>query len=196
MKKRIFIMSKVPFQGLIKNRLSKEIGYIKSRRLTLRAIEKINKIFLHKKKEYNLSWYLLPCQKFRTYSFTICEDTILQPKGNLGYKMWNLLKIQNLASIIVGSDIPNLNIEAISLAFKKLRTSDVVIGPTFDGGFWLIGFSSKKKHPNPFSNVRWSTRNTLYDLIINLKKMKISYDFTLNLRDIDNKADYCENNKD
>ena len=94
-------MSKAPFQGLIKNRLSKEIGYRKSKRLVTKAIEKVNKIFLHKKKEYSLSWYLLPYQKFRTYSFTISEDTILQPKGNLGHKMWNLLKIQNSSSVIV-----------------------------------------------------------------------------------------------
>ena len=154
MKKKVFVMSKIPFQGLIKNRLSKDIGYIKSKRLVYKNIEIINKIFLHKKKEYRLSWYLLPCQKFRTYSFTISKDTILQPKGNLGHKMWNLLKIQNSSSIIVGSDIPSLNIIAISLAFKKLRTSDVVIGPTCDGGFWLIGLSSKKKHHNPFNNIR------------------------------------------
>ena len=50
MKKKIFIMSKAPFQGLIKNRLSKEIGYRKSKRLTTKTIEKIYKIFLHKKK--------------------------------------------------------------------------------------------------------------------------------------------------
>ena len=189
-------MSKAPFQGLIKNRLSKEIGYRKSKRLITKDIEKINKIFLHKKKEYSLSWYLLPCQKFRTYSFTISQDMILQTKGNLGDKMWNLLKVQNMSSILVGNDIPGLNIVAISLAFKKLRNFDVVIGPAYDGGFWLIGFSSKKKHPNPFNNIRWSTKYTLADLIQNLKEMKISYDFTYNLRDIDNEADYCENSID
>ena len=189
-------MSKAPFQGLIKNRLSKEIGYRESKRIVTKAIEKVNKIFLHKKREYSLSCYLFPCQKFRTYSFTISEDTILQPKGNLGIKMWNLLKIQNSSSIIVGTDIPSLNIIAISLAFKKLRTSDVVIGPTYDVGFWLIGLSSKKKHLYPFNNIRWSTEYTLSDLIINLKKMKLSYEFTHKLRDIDNKADYCENIND
>jgi len=196
MKKNIFIMSKTPFQGLIKNRLSKEIGYAKSRRLTFKTIEKIKKIFLHKKKIYNLSWYLFPCQKFRTYSFTISEKTILQPKGNLGHKMWSLLRIQNNSSIIIGSDIPRLNILAISIAFKKLKTSDIVIGPSYDGGFWLLGVSSKKKYPSPFNNIRWSTKNALSDLIINLKKMKISYKFTHTLRDIDNKADYCENKND
>ena len=110
--------------------------------------------------------------------------------------MWNLLKIQNSSSIIVGTDIPSLNIIAISLAFKKLNASDIVIGPTYDGGFWLIGHSTKKKLLNPFNNIRWSTKYTLSDLIINLKRMKLSYEFTHKLRDIDNKADYCENNND
>ena len=35
--------------------------------------------------------------------------------------------------------------------------------------------------------------NPLPNIIINLKKMKISYELTHKLRDIDNKADYCEN---
>ena len=196
MKKKIFIMSKAPLQGLIKNRLSKEIGYRKSKRLVTKAIEKVNKIFLHKKKEYSLFWYLLPCQKFRTYSFTISEDIILQPKGNLGHKMWDLLRNQNSSSIIVGSDIPNLNLLAISNSFKKLKKNDVVIGPTYDGGFWLIGFSNKKKIINPFINVRWSTSFTLSDLIKNLKNNIVSFDYVEKLRDIDNKADYCENKKD
>ena len=83
---------------------------------------------------------------------------------------------------------------AISNSFKKLKKKDVVIGPTYDGGFWLIGLSNKKKIINPFINVRWSTSFTLSDLITNLKNHKISFEYIEKLRDIDNKADYCENN--
>ena len=107
--------------------------------------------------------------------------------------MWNLLKSQNKPFIIVGSDIPDINIFAISNSFKKLSKRDVVIGPTYDGGFWLIGFSNKRKIINPFVNIRWSSKLTLSDLLANLKKSKISYEFTQKLRDIDNKDDYCEN---
>ena len=62
MKKKVFIMSKAPFQGLIKNRLSKEIGYRKSKRLVTKAIEKVNKIFLHKKKNIAFHGFYYPAK--------------------------------------------------------------------------------------------------------------------------------------
>ena len=195
MKKLIFVMSKVPIKGIMKNRLSRDIGYINSKRLVCNSIEKINRIFLRKKSEYNLNWYLTPNCKFRSYSFSIFHNCSLQSKGNLGDRMWDLIKLQKKPLVIIGSDIPNLNLLAISNAFKNLKKNDVVIGPTYDGGFWLIGLSNKKKIINPFIKVRWSTIYTLSDLIKNLKNNKNSFEFIEKLRDIDNKADYCENKK-
>ena len=197
MNKLVFVMSKVPVKGIMKNRLSRDIGFIKSKRLVCNTIEKINKIFLRKKNEYTLNWYLTPSCRFRSYSFTFFHNCTLQSKGNLGNRLWSLIRLQKQPLIIVGSDIPDLNLLAISNSFKKLKKNDVVIGPTYDGGFWLIGFSNKKKIINPFTHVRWSTSFTLYDLIKNLKSNNIvSFDFVEKLRDIDNKADYCENIKD
>ncbi len=193
MKKSIFVMSKVPIRGIIKTRLSNDIGFINSKRLICNSIEKINKIFIRKKNEYNLNWYLTPTCKFRSFSFSIVNNCILQSNGDLGDRMWALMKLHSHPFIIIGSDIPSLNLIAISNSFKKLKNNDVVIGPTYDGGFWLIGFSNKKRIINPFIKVRWSTSFTLSDLIKNLKNNRVSFDFSQKLRDIDNKADYCEN---
>ncbi len=196
MKKKIFVMSKVPFRGIIKTRLSKEIGFTKSKRLTINNLEKIKKIFLSKKSEYFLYWYLTPFHKFRTFSFSISKFCLPQSKGNLGEKMWNLASKNSSPFLIIGSDIPNINLNSISYAFKKLKTNDIVLGPTYDGGFWLIGFSCKRKIIFPFKNVKWSSKNTLTDLTTNLKYYSIKHAFTKKLRDIDNKADYCQNIKD
>ncbi len=40
---------------------------------------------------------------------------------------------------IVGTDIPHMRPDSICRAFKLLAESDVVLGPTPDGGYWLIG---------------------------------------------------------
>ena len=195
MKKNIFMMSKVPIKGNFKKRLSKQVGFIKSKRLICNNIEKIHKLFL-RRKAYSMKYYVIPYKKFRSFSFCFYTKCILQSKGSLGDKMWHLIKSQQNPLIIIGSDIPKINLKAISYSFKILRKYDVVIGPTYDGGFWLIGYSTKKKYLNPFKSIRWSTTNTLSDLIINLKKLNLSYEFTHKLRDIDNKADYCENSED
>ena len=75
---------------------------------------------------------------------------------------------------MIGSDIPDIKFQDLAKAFQILKTVDiVVIGPTYDEGFWLIGFSNKKPIIYPFRNIRWSTKHTLTDLIIILKKMEI-----------------------
>ena len=57
--------------------------------------------------------------------------------------------------VIVGSDCPQLTKEHIDSAFKSLQETDIVIGPTYDGGYYLLGM----KHPHSFlfTDMKWST---------------------------------------
>jgi hypothetical protein len=41
--------------------------------------------------------------------------------------------------VLVGSDSPDLPTERVSQAFRALESSDVVLGPATDGGYYLIG---------------------------------------------------------
>ena len=62
--------------------------------------------------------------------------------------------------LFVGSDSPTLPIQYVEHAFDLLGSHDVVIGPSVDGGYYLIGFS---KHgaslsiPTVFEEIAWST---------------------------------------
>lgn len=62
--------------------------------------------------------------------------------------------------LFVGSDSPTLPIQYIERALDLLESRDVVIGPSVDGGYYLIGFS---KHgaslsiPTIFEEITWST---------------------------------------
>ena len=59
----------------------------------------------------------------------------------MGERIWYLVQKQKEPFIIVGSDIPDINLDNISQSFRHLKSYDIVIGPSEDGGFWLIGFS-------------------------------------------------------
>ena len=95
-----------------------------------------------KRKVYSIRYYLIPYKNFKL-PFSFYRKCILQSK-NLGDKMWYLIKSQRNPLIIIGSDIPKINFKAISYSFRLLNTYDIVLGTTYDGGFWLIGFSCKK----------------------------------------------------
>lgn len=55
--------------------------------------------------------------------------------------------------LVLGSDVPEITTELISLAFDQLDDHDVVLGPAMDGGFYLIGMG--KLFPEAFSLSRY-----------------------------------------
>lgn len=58
-------------------------------------------------------------------------------------------------AIILASDVPDITKEVLVRAVNALDDADVVIGPCFDGGYYLIGM--KKTHTGLFDNISWST---------------------------------------
>lgn len=62
--------------------------------------------------------------------------------------------------LFVGADSPTLPIEYVKHALTLLESRDVVIGPSMDGGYYLIGFSEngvKLTIPTIFEAITWST---------------------------------------
>lgn len=62
-------------------------------------------------------------------------------------------------ALLVGTDIPNLSAGHYQRAKALLQAADVVLGPTQDGGYYLVG----AKHPVPalFAGIPWSTGSVL-----------------------------------
>lgn len=66
--------------------------------------------------------------------------------------------------IIIGSDSPTLETRHFHDAFAALEAgADVVLGPSFDGGYYLIGLSGA--HTSVFEGIRWSTPKVLHQTL-------------------------------
>ena len=90
--------------------------------------------------------------------------------------MWKVLSDSSSKKIIIGSDIPNITSKIIITAWKKLYSSQIVFGPSEDGGFWLIGLSQNHKIKKLFNDVNWSRNDTLDQVLNNINSsVKISY---------------------
>ena len=71
------------------------------------------------------------------------------------YTLGLLLK-NHTPVVLIGSDSPDLPAHLITRAFEILRgTTDVVLGPANDGGYYLIGV--RAMHPVLFERIDWST---------------------------------------
>ena len=70
--------------------------------------------------------------------------------------------------IITGSDSPTLPLTYISEAVNGLTSCDIVIGPSMDGGYYLIGFSEQNLTtvvPTIFQGITWSTKDVFQQTI-------------------------------
>jgi rSAM/selenodomain-associated transferase 1 len=86
-----------------------------------------------------------------------------QQGATLGERMANalagLLDEGYAAAALIGSDSPDLPQALIDEAFITLQQTDVVIAPSDDGGYVLIGES--RHHPELFREIPWSTSEVL-----------------------------------
>ncbi len=90
-------------------------------------------------------------------------DFISQAPGDLGLRLCDSFN-QAFARgarrvVIVGSDLPTLTDSCVAEAFHRLDTSDLVLGPADDGGYYLIGLN--RPAPELFSRIDWSTSAVL-----------------------------------
>jgi rSAM/selenodomain-associated transferase 1 len=90
-------------------------------------------------------------------------DCVPQGDGDLGQRLQTFFvdaRLRGFGRIIaMGSDSPTLPVEYVEQAFVLLATHDVVIGPAFDGGYYLIGCGTTA-YPI-FDGIPWSTPRVL-----------------------------------
>lgn len=101
--------------------------------------------------------------------------TFYKQKGErLGERMYNAFKFAKNSgaskTVIIGSDFPTLSASAIKKAFSLLSRADVVLGPSLDGGYYLIGL--KSPCIELFEGITWSSPTVLKDTINNAQRLK------------------------
>ena len=108
----------------------------------------------------------------------------------LGDKMYNAIEQELKTSdkvILLGSDIYNLKKDMINTAFEKLDKYDVVINPSVDGGYFLIGM--KKAIKEVFDLPSYGDNTVLENLLTVCNKQNLSYYLGEVGLDIDTKED-------
>ena len=89
--------------------------------------------------------------------------------------------------IAFNSDSPHLPASVLAGAFALLTTHDVVVGPTHDGGYYLVG--AKAAHPTLFHRDGMGTAGALDALITRAHSLQLSVGCTDSFYDIDVEAD-------
>ncbi len=85
--------------------------------------------------------------------------------------------------VAFNSDSPHLAPSVLESAFEILTTHDVVVGPTHDGGYYLVG--AKAAYSSLFEGDGMGTRSALDRLLTRTKVLELSTGFTEQFYDID-----------
>ncbi len=89
--------------------------------------------------------------------------------------------------IAFNSDSPHLPVSVLARAFEALTDHDVVVGPTNDGGYYLVG--AKAAHPTLFYGDGMGTKSALEALLACARELQLSVGFTEPFYDIDEERD-------
>jgi uncharacterized protein len=126
-----------------------------------------------------------------SFPFSVPSENLwLQGRGGLGLRIENILR-RGLstapAAIALGADSPLLTTSHLNDALCRLETGDAVIGPSCDGGFYLLGLRSCPE--GLLADLPWSTTATGVRTAERLHSRGMSVSHLRTLPDVDTLAD-------
>ncbi|MDI6817217.1 MAG: TIGR04282 family arsenosugar biosynthesis glycosyltransferase [Actinomycetota bacterium] len=112
-----------------------------------------------------------------------------QGKGDLGARLSKILTDafpEPAQVIFIGADSPSLPRPYLVHAVSSLERHDVVIGPSDDGGYYLIGLSSS--HRCLFTDIAWSTSAVFEQTLARVAAAELKVDVLPGWFDVDDDA--------
>jgi hypothetical protein len=173
----LVVFVKDPTPGRVKTRLTPRITPDEAAKLykafSLDIIANAHK--LKRNSVNNVTVAYTPNGAEKAFRKLIGQPTNFLPqKGkNLGERMKNAFK-QSFAEgakrvVIIGTDSPTLPVSYIQKAFDILKKIPIVIGPTFDGGYYLIGLSGL--NDDIFDGIGWGTSRVFDQTLTRIKSL-------------------------
>jgi rSAM/selenodomain-associated transferase 2/rSAM/selenodomain-associated transferase 1 len=92
-------------------------------------------------------------------------------------------------AVLMGTDVPLVGVEHLTAAFGLLETNDVVLGPSRDGGYWLVGL---RQPADLFTGIAWGTDRVLEQTLAAARRLKLRTAQLTPLQDVDHTSDLAQ----
>lgn len=146
MKKGFIIFTRLPIPGQTKTRLEKCLTKKQCSELHKNMLKDLNKTSKNIDADIFISYTPNGDTKILSEIFTVKNKKFSQRGEDIWFRMYDSMnRVFNMGYdrvVLIGADIPEMSYKHINKSFKALDNADVVITPTEDNGYCLIG--SKK----------------------------------------------------
>lgn len=189
----IIVFVKAPVKGKVKTRLAEAVGDTAA--LALYRCFAADVLAAAQSTGRDVIVYYYPARAGDQIRSWLGGEVDIFPQSgeNLGEKMKNALADTFAAgftrAFIIGSDLPDLPPEIIDDADIRLRTNPAVVGPSRDGGYYLIGFTARGFIPEVFDDIPWGTGSVFIKTLSRFRKRDIAPAILPAWRDIDTVED-------
>ncbi len=183
------IFLKAPRLGTVKTRLAAEVGD----RHALRLYRVMASRTLAAAREAGLdaSVWFTPADAAPEIRHWLGGEWVMRPQasGDLGARLTAAAQAVEPGRgwLAVGVDCPRLDAALLGHAAVTLAEAEVVLGPTVDGGYYLVG--GRAPVPDIFSDMPWSTADLLERTRFRLARAGVAWQELATLRDVDTAAD-------
>jgi uncharacterized protein len=190
----LVIMAKAPRLGSVKTRLAAS--------LSLQAVTELYRCLLNdtiglaQALDHVEMAIMCPASDVEDLSRAVAETARIVPQTGQGLAAGLASVFAHFAAhghqrvIAFNSDSPHLPASVLESAFDVLEARDLVIGPTHDGGYYLVG--ARASHPGLFTSDGMGTASALEALLTRARALGLSVHLTDPFYDIDVPADLSQ----
>lgn len=177
----LYIAARAPRPGFTKSRLGRAIGHDAAATLYAAFVRDLAARL--SRAPVSVGWYITPDDAWPDLEPLILADqgrdaphgmVMVQPPGDWTERQCQLLATARSRgerrTILIASDSPQLGLDIIVEAIERLDRDDLVLGPTEDGGYYLVGVRSPTDSASvlpweALAGVRMSTGTVLDEIL-------------------------------
>jgi len=163
----LFVMAKTPRLGVGKTRLARGMGRAAALRVN-RFLQARTMRMLAGDPRWRLLLLVSPDRDIHACAPGVWPRTISragQGRGDLGARLARAFaRLGRRPAAVIGVDCPDQDRRRVATAFRAGRRFGAALGPTLDGGFWILAVRHARAAAPAFAHVRWSTPHACADM--------------------------------
>ena len=186
---RLYFAAKAPRAGDVKTRLGATIGMRQAAMLYEAFVRDLDSRFAGA--PYEVAWHVPPGSWWQVKPLVTRADAVRVQRGvDWATRQANLFSDCRAAGegsiVLAATDSPQLGRARVAEAFAALTTHDLVLGPTFDGGYYLVGM---RRGHDVFTGVEMSSSSALEGVLTKARDKGLSVFALPPEFDVDEEAD-------